>query len=272
MNITWCTDIHLDSVHDLAKEKFFDLVRQQLTKFVLIGGDISIGQSIVRHLKQISEALPDKEICFVLGNHDYYNSSFVETESNVKNLVKSGTHSNLKWLDNSGPIKLTEKTALVGSSLWADWLNGDVQGTNVWLNDYELIEELQQVSYHKNIHHLRDLLAKIAKTYTDGLLYNMKEAFENYDNVVCLTHVPPFWSASFHAGKIQNPNFAPHFTCQQAGNEILYFMRKQPDKNLLILCGHTHGVGEKQLESNIYVKNGGAIYGKPSPQPTITVT
>ena len=40
-------------------------------------------------------------------------------------------------------------------------------------------------------------------------------------------------------------------------------MEQHPDKEMLVLCGHTHGAGEAQILPNLRVLTGNAEYGKP---------
>ena len=58
--------------------------------------------------------------------------------------------------------------------------------------------------------------------------------------------------------------------------ELREMIRKQmdrfPDKNLTILCGHTHGEGEARISDNIFVKTGGARYQYPEVQKIITIS
>jgi hypothetical protein len=58
----------------------------------------------------------------------------------------------------------------------------------------------------------------------------------------------------------------PHFTCHAAGQAILEVMRDFPDRQLTVLCGHTHGRGEFRPQDNILVLTGGAEYGEPDIQ------
>jgi hypothetical protein len=79
-----------------------------------------------------------------------------------------------------------------------------------------------------------------------------------------LTHVPPFRDACWHEGRISDDDWAPHFTCHAAGQAILDVLRSHPDRQITVLCGHTHGRGIARLGSNLQVITGGAVYGKPT--------
>jgi hypothetical protein len=48
-------------------------------------------------------------------------------------------------------------------------------------------------------------------------------------------------------------------------------MAAHPDRQLTVLCGHTHGSGECRILPNLKVNTGGAVYGKPEVQQIIEV-
>ena len=43
-------------------------------------------------------------------------------------------------------------------------------------------------------------------------------------------------------------------------------MKAHPNRELTVLCGHTHGEGEAQILKNLRVLTGGAKYGVPTIQ------
>jgi Icc protein len=55
------------------------------------------------------------------------------------------------------------------------------------------------------------------------------------------------------------------------GDVLVKIMREHLGYNLTVLCGHTHGGGETEILSNLYVKTGGAEYGEPKLQEVIKV-
>lgn len=271
MKITWCTDIHLDHADKKSQDIFFNLVKEQNSDAVIIGGDISNGKDIIKHLSVISENLSSIPIYFVLGNHDYYGSSIYFIWDQVKSFCDQVD--NLHWLDRSGVIPLTDKTALIGSGLWCDWKAGDYQRSTVWIGDYDFILELKVTSFgpYGNISLLRETLQKFALQHATQLKNDLETAICDYENIIALTHVPPFWEGSFAPnGKVQDLNWAPHFVCQTAG-DFLKDIMKDSESFLTVLSGHTHGAGTAQIANNIKAVNGHAKYKHPSPQEVITV-
>jgi len=282
MKLAWFTDMHLDHITRDPLGQFdgrFNLdkadsvsvfckkiVKQYNPDAIMIGGDISNAELILDHLNLLSLSF-GKKVYFVLGNHDYYGSSLDNVDERVKAFVKGKRK--LTWLDAANPIKLTENTALVGSSLWTDGKAGNWRTSNVWLNDYGMIADLRSSPY--DTARLEKKLEYHAGQLTRVLVKKLKRALKKYNNIIMLTHVAPFWEGSFFDGKVQDDNWAPHFVCTVAGEQIREVMEKYPDKHLTIYSGHTHGSGEKQIADNIFVKNGRATYGKLELQEVIEV-
>jgi 3',5'-cyclic-AMP phosphodiesterase len=81
-----------------------------------------------------------------------------------------------------------------------------------------------------------------------------------------LTHVPPLRNACWHEGRVSNDEWAPHFTCQAMGEAILEIMSGRPDRQLTVLCGHTHSAGECRPLPNLVIYTGQAKYEEPEIQ------
>ncbi|MCI0390151.1 MAG: hypothetical protein MOB07_15475 [Acidobacteria bacterium] len=61
----------------------------------------------------------------------------------------------------------------------------------------------------------------------------------------------------------------PHRSYETTG--LGYSMRAQPDCQMSVLCGHTHGAGEARILPNLNVITGGAEYGSPGLQELLIV-
>ena len=91
----------------------------------------------------------------------------------------------------------------------------------------------------------------------------LPEAIARFRSVIAMTHVPPFREACWHQGQISNDAWLPHFACQAVGDVFVDVMSAHPDRELLVLCGHTHSSGEARFLPNLRVCTGGAEYGCP---------
>ena len=56
-----------------------------------------------------------------------------------------------------------------------------------------------------------------------------------------------------------------------AGCVLRDLMRSYPDRELLVLCGHSHGSGETRILKNLRVLTGGAEYGRPILQQILKI-
>lgn len=276
MRLSWCTDIHLNHASECDKLNFSKQLINQNPDIILVGGDISSGSSLPYDLLWLDSIATtiDKPLAFITGNHDFYCKSINYVDNVMIPEVLKKTNKTI-WLEKSDPIHLIGDTYLIGNSLWADWRNGDILNTNFWLNDYELIEELAAVKRDRYNSYLRAEL----QTITDEKVEQLRKQFLSAvklgaKKVICLTHVPPFWEASWHRGQVQDANAAPHFTCR-AGEDMFREVMKtleviKPELELTILCGHTHGSGRaKIVGTNITVIQGGAEYKFPQMQEPI---
>jgi Icc-related predicted phosphoesterase len=255
--IVWMTDIHLEMVDDDQFQQLMDEVQNANPTCLLLGGDIAVSGSISRWLLRIasSQELP---VYFVLGNHDYYYGSIGNVRQQVQELCEFSNR--LFWLPQAGPVQLTERTALIGHGGWGDGRYGDFMASTVRLNDYLLIQELSGIPQQERLSRLNGLGDEAA----ESLRKQLQNALEHNEHVYALMHVPPYQRAALHEGQPSDDNFAPHFSCKAVGDMFLEEMAAQPNKQLTVLCGHTHGGGETQIADNITVHTGPATYREPA--------
>jgi len=127
------------------------------------------------------------------------------------------------------------------------------------MNDYKLIEELAGVGKQDRW----PLLKKMGDEAADYIRQVLPAALERFAHVYLLTHVPPLREACWHEGQISDDEWAPHFVCQAMGQAIMEIMRNHSDRQLTVLCGHTHGQGLTQPLDNVVVHTAGAEFGRP---------
>jgi len=265
MRLAWLTDIHLDFVSEDAVDALCRSIDQTLADGVLLGGDIGQAPTVEAWLTRLARRI-ERPIHFVLGNHDYYNGSIREVRQAVSSLARR--NSQLHYLPDSGTLRLTDTTALVGHGGWADGRLGNFLGSTFELNDYVYIRDLSGLDKRTLQRKLMDLGDEAAGCIRKDLDAALKWASE----VILLTHVPPFKGASWHRGRVSDDNSLPHFSCAAVGDVLMEIMRARPDRSLTVLCGHTHSGGEYEPLPNLRVLTGGARYGNPVIQRTIVVS
>lgn len=255
----WLTDLHLNfpPVEEVAA--FVDRVAALKTDGILLGGDISEWPDGPNYLRMLAERC-QQPIYFVLGNHDYYFSSIATVRRFIERLCEEEPR--LVWLTRAEPIELTKSVGLIGHDGWADGRYGDFIRSLVMLNDYRLINELAPLEKLSRLEMLHDLGDQAAIDVRRALL----KALSRFDEVLFLTHVPPFQEACWYDGRISDDDWLPHFTCKAVGDVLREIMLDHPTKRLTVLCGHTHGRGEAQILPNLKALTGGAEYGSPEIQ------
>lgn len=255
--LAWLTDLHLNFATHRAALDLFDAVRDSKVDAVAISGDVAEAHDVVSSLEQIDDAL-ERPVYFVLGNHDFYFGSIRRVRGAMDELCR--VRPRLTYLSHRRFVSLTPRLALVGHDGWADARVGDYFGSEVMLNDYRLIEELEPYDKEGRLPVLRELGDEAARHVRRGL----RAALAGHGEALLVTHVPPLREACWHEGRISDDEWAPHFTCEAVGRALLSSMRRRPDRRLTVLCGHTHGAGVCRPLENVEIHTGGAQYGRPS--------
>lgn len=255
--IAWLTDLHLSFVEPENRETFVDEVAAAEADMLLIGGDIGEAQNVVHFLKNFVDVF-ETPTFVVLGNHDFYGGGIQSVRAAVDEL--SSTRDNLTFLTTAAePFPLTERAGLVGHDGWADAREGDYNRSLVMMNDYRLIQELAGFSKQARLAELHRLGDEAA----EHIRQQLELALPIYEQVFVLTHVPPFRGACWYRGQVSDEEWAPHFVCQAVGQAILDMANVHPNKQITVLCGHTHSPGICEPAANVRVITGGAEYGSP---------
>jgi len=255
IDFIWGTDIHLDCIDDV-----FEWAEKNLASLgsdsILLTGDISVGPSVIRDLKSIREAA-GKQIYCVLGNHDYWDSSFSQLRSQLSDpSLKDG---GITWMGSVDFVPFGEKTAVIGHDGWYDALHGDVKKSRFIMKDWFKIEEFSGA--------LRDIVGISRQLASEGSQHVMqaceKAIAAGRDKLVILTHFPPFAEACLYRGKQSEPDALPWYSSKIMGDALLALSEKYPHVNFTVLCGHTHSHCEVTPRPNLRVVVGDSDYGAP---------
>lgn len=264
MRATWCTDIHLNFLRPHALKSFYDKVRAEEPDVVLLSGDIGESDSVLRFVEEIGEAT-NARVYFVMGNHDYYRSSIRVVRDNATRAPRRAT-----WLPSVAPVRLNERIVLVGVDGWGDARCGDLE-SKVLLSDWQLIEDFRKSRTDRaaRIETLQRLGANEARALSASLAQ-----VPPTEQLLVLTHVPPFVEACWHDGAISDGAWLPWFTCIATGEVLRAWADAHPDTRVTVLCGHTHGLGRYEASPNLEVRTGGWSpgvegYGNPIVQATL---
>lgn len=262
----WLSDTHFSHLTPAQFSSLAAEVASTHSDFAIVTGDISEAADLENYLTefQLRIGIP---IYFVLGNHDFYGSSFDKVRASVRRLVDA-SGGNLVYLHDSSAV--AGDTTIVGADGWGDGLNGRGSKSQFVLSDFTAIEDLRGA-------YLAHAMCDYSDPATRGAnnpLYRMLATQGRFsaeklirtlplvttDNILIATHVPPFVEAALYQNKMSDSNAAPHFTCKQTGEVIRKFATEHPEKNIEVICGHTHHHADVKLLPNLHVKTAQAEY------------
>lgn len=230
----WYTDAHFDSVDILNKIKFLFRLRSEKPSGIFLTGDIANGPFTKFYLKILAKTV-DCPIYFVLGNHDYWFSSFEETHNSIKRLCKE--YPNLIWLNNSDIIPLKPKVALIGTDGWYDGNVGNPDYLKYTI-DWLLIKELRnQPSANARLAKFK----KIAYESSIDIEHKIQKAIDlGYKTIYILTHYPPWKEATRDSGTFLEEFWLPYNVNYILGKTIENIMHNKKKIYVKILAGHIH--------------------------------
>ncbi len=258
MRLVWVTDIHLDFLGATETDRFFQEVAETGADGVVVSGDIALAATVEDLLGRMGRAV-GTPVWFVLGNHDFYGGSIGVVRERATRLSAEGR---VVWLGATGMVELSPRTALVGHDGWGDARLGNAASTPVLLNDFLVIDDLAGAGR-------ADLTARLRRLGDEAAAHVKRvlpEALESHENVLVVTHVPPFREACWHRGGYSDDDWLPYFTCKALGDVLVSEATRRPDRQFTVLCGHTHSGGECHPLPNLRVITGAAEYGRPSVQ------
>lgn len=268
--VAWLTDVHLNFLSEADRRRFAQELRELALDAVLVSGDIAESPSLAWGLMHLAAGAACR-VCFVLGNHDFYHGSIGGTRARVVALQEEVPQ--LTYLTASGVVELGPNTALVGHDGWGDARLGDFFGSNVVLNDYLLIEDLREPApdgapiagcpWARDRRPLARRLQALGDEAADHFRQVVPLALASHCRVIAVIHAPPFREACRYNGRVSDDHWAPHFSCGAAGAALRELMAAQPDREMLVLCGHTHTAADVQILPNLRVLCGAAQYGQP---------
>lgn len=268
--ILWCTDVHLDHVQTAwAARDFGHRLRTSHPESsgLLVTGDIAEADSVTRILTELCEGYAGP-LYFVLGNHDYYGSSFVAVDERMGEFSQGRPE--IHWLTRS-EVLLAPGVVLLGNDGFYDARFGDSR-SDLRLRDFTEIEDLfvaQDDGFLPFLEVLRnraDQCARDLETCARRALRAHKP-----QTVLVATHVPPLREASFHQGKPADEKWAPYFSSRAMGDALLRLAEEFSSVQWIVFCGHTHGEGVVEARKNLTIYTGYAQYGAPDLAGLVTV-
>ena len=218
MKILVTSDWHLEFHYDYGKA-FLDELSNPEIDVLVVAGDLCLIHDLHKVLKQAAKMFP--HIVFVLGNHEYYHSSFPkvwEAIDKIKRDISLSQTVHLLDSDTSYGIEIEGKR-FIGDTLWFKPHSNDDKIKHM-MSDFEVIENLAPQVYLEN------------KAACKMLAGNIQEG-----DIVVTHHMPSFKSTpDIYKNSLLN-NF---FVCEM--DDII-----KETKPALWIHGHTHTKCDYQL-------------------------
>lgn len=241
------TDPHFEGAED--KKAYWRLIETvalfHRADCIAICGDFVGGNGTLDFLREL-DSISNIPYYFVLGNHDYWDSSIKETEELAKNCPEIAKH----YLNYSGPIQLNQNTSLCGVSGFYDGGYGEWFFNTFQINDLKKISELIAVKSQ------REYLLQVIQEHTRNQIALLKEQwgkvtsqFKNDHKIITLSHVPPFPHLCYYNNQRQDNQALPYFCSKFLGEAFLDLQEiLNPSYSLLGLFGHTHNQAQLILD------------------------
>lgn len=268
MRLLWLSDIHLNFLGGEQITAFCNELVAAQPDLVVISGDIGEAPTVAGYLQTLSQSV-ERPIFFVLGNHDFYHGSVAGLRTQLSSLASS---TKLVYLSSVNEIPLTKTTAIIGHDGWADGRLGNYAVSPVLMNDHLLIEEFYPSAIDgdrlsaKSKEYRLSVMQRLAAESATHFERVLPAALDKFEKVYVITHVPPFRETCWMKGMIANDDFLPHFGSQIIGDTLRRIMERYPNRQLTVLCGHTHSSGEKAVLPNLKVYSARAEYAAPKIQ------
>jgi len=261
----WYSDTHFNRSLFLSKTRFVNHIKKEGPKGIFLTGDISCGLFIKSDLEYFAKNIVCP-IYFVLGNHDYYYSSFNEIHDQMSWLTKK--YKNLIWLTKSEPIELNEEVCLLGTEGWYDSSLGNYQYIK-YTTDWFLIKEPRRLpSFQDRI----DFFRTKANDSVDFIVKHLDKLFDKYKTIYFLTHFPPWKEATRDQGTFLEPFWLPYNVNNRLGKKIEELMSGHKKRNIIVLAGHTHSSSHIRISKNIQcIVSDAKYFGQPKTENHIYI-
>lgn len=250
------SDIHLDHLqNEHAFTAFAKHVNDNTLDRLVITGDISNFYKLRYHLEWLDKHIAPP-ISFVLGNHDFWFSSFDITRKVVSDTCrKSDGH--LTYLTARPTPQDLGSACLIGHDGWYDARNGTPETSGFFMNDWRYIHD------YAPLQDVITLSREFANKAVAELYESLELAAKHYTHIIIATHMPPWAEAHYYNGFPGTADAHPWYTCKVMGLMLETFASSHPNVNFTVLCGHTHGKCVYRPSFNLTCHVSGVDYGRP---------
>lgn len=260
--VLWLTDLHL---MPWRRKSFVKAILSESPEAVFLTGDIAnLGFTLITDLTYLAERV-SVPIYFVLGNHDFWFSSFAIVAQKIRSLCQKYPH--LVWLTEAGVVPLNSKNCLIGTE---GFYSGDVGNQNYikYTLDWIFIKDFRALtSWDERFIKFRELAEESAADIKNKL----QQAFLTHQTVYLLTHYPPWVEANQYHNIIIEKFWEAYNNNLPLGQEIEKVMVDYPDKKVIVCAGHSHFPIRIKIAANIECRVGKGSYYKLAEDETLFI-
>ncbi len=259
-NLLWMSDLHLDQATVINYRKLLQNLRDTDYDAAVVTGDTAVSLSLAKHLAALAHACAPRPVYVVLGNHDFYGSSFNATHRVVRTLCHRV--SNLHHLQDHGAVWLTKSAVLIGHHGWADARCGWGTKTCVSSPDHWCIDDFRKLDQAGRF----DLMTQLGSASARWIRQNLNIVLRKADTLIVATHVPAFQTSAHFNGTPCGPCHSPHYVNKSLGGLLIGTARHNFQKRFAVLCGHTHSAVQEHILANLESRVAGIKRGCPQIQ------
>jgi hypothetical protein len=163
---------------------------------------------------------------------------------------------------------MSPSAALIGVDGWGDGIAGYGLSSSAVMQDWIDIRELRKARREEKLFaYLRHLGRRSAQQLESALTLALK----NFEQVLLLTHVPPFPEACLFAADHDRDNLLPFYCNTALGHLLRQAADHHPCQQITVLCGHTHHSADCDIVPNLRVLVAAAEYGHPQPSRLLKI-
>lgn len=239
MKICLITDLHLNRYPKFLNKRLLNKAKK--CDALVLMGDLTTGLYTEQHLEFLRQFCSN--VYFVLGNHDFYTSSFRETELRVSAAVLD---TNLHWLDEDDPIEISPRTWLMGVDGWYDIALGDSFFMDVNF-DRMMIKDLLIKRRRED---RSDVISARALSSADNFTRKMDKIPANAEYIIVATHYPP-WMGPIRG--MLDAFWLPQSVNSALADRIIEeSTSRRSHTKIKVFCGHVHSSYELNPEQNVH--------------------
>lgn len=183
MKIAYCSDLHFE----FNEERIINLIESvdNETNVLILAGDIHTFENLVPALAFISEGLPNTDIVYVTGNHEFYGYKIKRLEDNLRLSLKE--YSRIHYLEKD-TFEL-EGVVFLGTTLWT--------GFDAYPEYEQSLSEENAMRGVSDFHYIYEGLGKFqshhCKKYYQENVQWLDDTLALHANKTCIvvTHFPP---------------------------------------------------------------------------------